>query len=328
MSDYPTESIEQYALSKKDRPRHLFSEIGIIGCGVVGRAITLMASQNGIDVVFVEVTKEKIQDSVQELEKMLDHQIDHWGMTTGEKKLVLSRIRGTTDYRDLRKCDLVIESIKSKTDDHLMELRKTIFKKVEEQVDHHCIIATSSTSSIVTELSSVLEHNERTIGIHFLITNPNARVVEVIKGHHTSKDVFTSTEKFVRMINKTPLLVEESPGLVSVRIVASFINEACDVLMEGVSTRENIDLTMRNYFGLILGPFELADKIGLDKIQNWMDDIYNEFGFIKYKTSPLIRRLVRAGYLGRKTQQGFYTYDANGNRASKQAELYIADYGF
>ena len=325
MSNFVIEPIEKYGLSQKDRPKGKFSKIGIVGCGVVGRTISLIASQSGIDVIFIETNELRIQYAMTEMDHALSKQIDHWGMTSGEKKLILSRIKGSIYYSDLNGCDFVIECIRSKSSDKLLDLRKSIFKSVEENVSESCLIATNSTAAIITELSNCLKHSERFIGIHFLTTNHNARIVEVVKGLHTSDESYNLALTFVRMINKTPIPVEESPGLISVRIVSAMINEACDVLMEGVSSRESIDLTMKNYFGLISGPFELADKIGLDKIQSWMDELYDEFGFMKYKTSPLIKRLVRANHLGKKTGQGFYTYDKEGKRASKQAELHIID---
>ncbi len=325
MSEINVEPIELYGLSQKEQPKIQFSKIGIIGGGTVGREISLIVSQSEIEVVLIEISEERIIYAFTELEISLNKQIDHWGMTTNEKKLVLSRIKGSLNYSDLTGCDLVIECIKSKSNDQMLDFRRSIFMKTEEYVDKDCIIATNSTAAIITELSSVLKHSERAIGIHFLTTNPNARVVEVVRGLHTSSEIYDSAIKFVKMINKTPVLVEESSGLISVRIVSTMINEACDVFMEGVSSLESIDLTMKNYFGLISGPFELADKIGLDKIQSWMDELYNEFGYMKYKTSPLIKRLVRANHLGRKTLRGFYQYDKNGKRLSKQAELHIID---
>jgi len=325
MSEIKDEPIELYGLSQKGRIRNQFAKIGIIGAGGVGCEISLLVSQSGIEVIIIEISEERIIHAYSEMELMLNKQIDHWGMTSSEKKLILSRIKCSLNYSNLTGCDLVVECIKSKSNDQMLDLRKSIFMRIEEYVDNDCIIATNSTAAIITELSSVLKHNERALGIHFLTTNPNARIVEVVRGLHTSSEIYDNAVKFVKMINKTPVLVEESSGLISVRIVSTMINEACDVFMEGVSSLESIDLTMKNYFGLILGPFELADKIGLDKIQSWMDELYNEFGYMKYKTSPLIKRLVRANHLGRKTLRGFYQYDENLKRLSKQAELHIID---
>ena len=319
------ESIENYGLSQKDRPKNIFSKIGIVGCGMVGRAIALIVSQSGMDVTFIELNEERIKHSFKHLEESLDKQINHWGMTSSEKKVILSRIKGTFKYEDLEGCDLVIECLKSNSVTQLYELRREVFKKIEEVVNERCIIATNSTAAVITELSTTLKVNNRCIGLHFLTSNPNAQVVEIVKGLHTAQDVYDDAFKFVKLIGKTPIHVEESPGLISIRILASFINEACEVLMEGVSSKENIDLTMKNYFGLVSGPFEFADKVGLDKLATWMEILYAEFGEMKYKTSPLIKRLVRANHLGRKTLQGFYSYDKNGHRSTKQAELHIID---
>lgn len=328
MSEYITEPIESYALSKKNRPTSLFSKIGIVGCGSVGRSIALTVSQSGMDVVFLEPGEDRIKQVFNLMESKLDNQINHWGMTESEKKITLSRIKGTTRYEDFTGSDLVIECLKSKSVVQLFELRKQVFKNVEEFVNNRCIIATNSTAAVITELSTTLRIKDRCIGLHFLTTNPNARVVEIVKGLHTAADVYEDAFKFVRMIGKTPIHVEESPGLISIRIVASFVNEACEVLMEGVSSKENIDLTMKNYLGLVSGPFEFADRIGIDKLLTWMDILYAEFGEMKYKANPIIKKLVRGNHLGRKTGQGFYTYDNSGKRASKQAELHITDYGF
>lgn len=325
MSDYVKESIEKYGLSQNDRPKNIFSKIGIVGCGMVGRAVSLIVSQSGMDVVFIELNEERIKHSFTQLEDLLDNQINHWGMTTGEKKVILSRIKGTSRYEDLEGCDLVLECLKSKSVVQLYELRRQVFKSIEEVVDERCIIATNSTAAVITELSSTLKIKNRCLGLHFLTTNPSARVVEIVRGLHTSQDVYDDAFKFIKMIGKTPIHVEESPGLISIRILASFINEACEVLMEGVSSKENIDLTMKNYFGLISGPFELADKVGLDKLTTWMEILYAEFGEMKYKANPILKKLVRANHLGKKTGQGFYQYDENGNRSSKKAQLHIID---
>ncbi len=328
MSEYTIEPIEPYGFGQKNRVSSLFSKIGVVGCGAVGRSIALTVSQSGMDVIFIEPTDDRINHSFTQLETNLNKQINHWGMTTGEKKIILSRIKGTSKYEDFVGCDLVIECLKSESVAELYALRRQVFKSIEAQVDERCIIATNSTAAVITELSTSLKIKNRCIGLHFLTTNPNARVVEIVKGLHTAEDVYEDAFKFIKMIGKTPIHVEESPGLISIRIIASFINEACEVLMEGVSSKENIDLTMKNYLGLVSGPFEFADRIGIDKLHTWMEILYSEFGDMKYKANPIIKKLVRANHLGKKTGQGFYTYDAAGKRASKQAELYITDYGF
>lgn len=325
MSEIVVEPIENYGLSKKDRPKALFSKVGIVGCGAVGRSIARMVSRNGINVIFIELNQEKIKHALENLSKELDNIIDHWGMTKSEKRGILSRIKGTTDYKDLKGCDIVIEAILSRIREFTVDIRKGIFKNIEEHVDLHTIIATNSTTTVITELSSQLDHKERCVSLHFSTTAPGARIVEVVKGLYTSDEVWKNVNKFAKLINRTVIPVEESPGLISVRLFVALISEAIDVLAEGVGTMEDIDLTMRNGFGLPLGPFEMADRIGLEKILRWMDNLYDEFGDIKYKASPLIKRLVRANRLGRNSGQGFYEYDENRKKIKTKSHkvLYI-----
>ena len=310
------ESIEQYALSKKYRAKTLFSKVGVVGCGSVGQTITRMIASQGIEVIFVELDEEKIEAALHGIEAELDNMIDHWGMTSGEKRAVMNRISGTMLCRDLAGCDLVIEAIKSKSREERVSLRKEIFKRIEEYVDPTTIIATNSTTIVTTELSSELKHKDRCVSLHFSTTNPGANIVEVARGLYTSQEAYDNVKKFVKLIGKKMIPVVESPGLMSVRLFSTLINEACEVYMEGVGSLEDIDLSVKTGLGLGMGPFELADKIGLDKVLRWLDNLYNEFGDMKYKASPILKRMVRANQLGRITGQGFYEYDEKGQRIS------------
>lgn len=314
MAEIIIEPIEQFGLSVKDRPKQLFSKVGIIGCGTVGQSIAMMISQKELEVVFIELSEEKIQYALCKIEEELDTMIARWGMTPGEKRAILSRINGYIGYENLKGCDLVIESIRSKTRERRISCRKEVFKNVEKYVSPNAIIATNSTTIVITELSSDLEHKERCVSLHFLTNAPNAKMIEVVRGLYTSDDVYQKVCKFIQMLGKEAILCEESPGLVSVRVYVAQLNEACEVLMEGVSSMEDIDKTMRIGLGQALGPFELADKIGLDKVNRWMENLYNEFGDKKYMASPLIKKLVRAHQLGRISGKGFYRYDANGKK--------------
>ncbi len=314
MADLIVEPIEKYGLSKKDRPKTLFSKIGIIGCGTVGQNIARMASKHGVEVVFIEVSEENIKNSLNDLALELDNEIERWGLTPGEKRAILTRIKGTLDYADLKDCEIVIDAVKSKQREYSVAIRKEIFKKIEQNVSTECIIATNSTTIVITEMSTELSHKERCVSLHFSTTSPEASVVEVARGLHTSETVYNKVLLFAKMMEKVAIPVIESPGLISVRLFVVLLNEACEILMEGVSSMENIDLTMRTCFGMPLGPFEFGDKAGLDKVFRWMENLYNEFGDVKYKASPLIKKLVRANHLGRATGRGFYEYDAEGRR--------------
>lgn len=308
------EPIEKYGLSGKNRPKTLFSKVGVVGCGSVGQSIALLVSSNDIEVTFIELSEDKINYAFCKMEKELDDMIEHWGMTPGEKRAILSRVKGFIGYEHLADCDLVIEAIRSKSRERRVSVRKEVFKEVEKYIAPNAIIATNSTTIVITELSSELEHKDRCVSLHFLVNAPHYNVIEVVRGLYTSDEVYDRICKFIKMLNKTVIPVDESPGVISVRLFVPLINEACEVLMEGVGKKEDIDTTMKKGLGLSLGPFEMADKVGLDKILRWMENLYNEFGDQKYKASPVIKKLVRANRLGRVNGRGFYEYDEMGHK--------------
>ena len=308
------EPIEEFGLSKKNVSRTLFSKIGIVGCGLVGQNIARVASFYGIEVVFIEVNEEKIVEAYKNIEKVLDERIEHWGSTQGENRAIMSRIIGTTDYKDLKGCDFVIEAIRAVDRGGKIKERKEIFHRIEDIVEPDCIIATNSTTIIITELSSDLVYRDRCVSLHFFVSSQEARIVEVVRSLYTSDESYCKVCQFVKLINRKIVPVQESAGLVSIRIFVVWLNEACEILMEGISNIEDIDQTMKIGFGMRMGPFEVADKMGLDKVARWMDNIYNEFGDIRYKPNPYLRKLVRGKHLGIETGEGFYKYDEKGKR--------------
>jgi len=315
------EKLEDYGLSHDNKPKTLFSRVGIVGAGSVGQNIARMVSSKGLDVVFLELTQQKIDQAYTELAKELDRMIERWGMTNSEKLGILSRIKGTTKYSDFKGCDIVIEAIKSSTREHSHNIRMEILKKIEQNVGRHTIIATNSSTQVITELTADLEYMDRCVSFHFLTPEADARIVEIVKGLYTSQEAYENTIKFANLIGKKVVPVKESPGIISTRLFVPLINEACEILMEGVGSMEDIDLTMRVGFGLPLGPFEMADKIGLDKILRWCENLYDEFGDLKYKSSPLLKKLVRANQWGRRTGRGFYEYNKDGVKITKNFSL-------
>jgi 3-hydroxybutyryl-CoA dehydrogenase len=320
MSDI-IEKLEDYGLGKDTKPKTLFSHVGIVGAGSVGQNIARMVSSKGLDVVLLDVSKEKIDQAYYELTKELDHMIERWGMTNSEKLGIMSRIKGTTDYSRFKGCDIVIEAVKSSTREHSHEMRMKILKNIEEHVGRDTIIATNSSTQVITELTADLIYKDRCVSFHFLTPEADARVVEIVKGLYTSQDAYENTIKFANLIGKKVIPVKESPGIISTRLFVPFINEACEIFMEGVGSLEDIDLTMKVGFGLPLGPFEMADKIGLDKILRWCENLYDEFGDLKYKSSPLLKKLVRANQWGRRTGRGFYEYNKDGVKINKNSFL-------
>ena len=312
MEDIITEPIEDFGLSKKQQQKTLFSKIGVVGCGKDGQNIARIASANGIEVVFIEVSEDRIQNAYKRLDVILERRIENWGMTQSEKKLILSRIKGSLDYSVLKDCDFVIEAIRAESSEKKISERKEVFRKVEEVVSPECIIATNSTTIIITELSSELKHKDRCVSLHFFVQSPEARVCEVVKGLYTSEDVYNKVLKFVKLVNRHAIPVEESAGLISIRLYTALLNEACEVLLEGVGSMVDVDSVWKVGFGMRFGPFELADILGIDKINRWMDNLYTEFGDPRYMASPVIKKLNRAKRFGVHVGGGFYKYDANG----------------
>jgi 3-hydroxybutyryl-CoA dehydrogenase len=303
-----SEVLEDYALNEKLRKKESLRKVGIVGCGSVGQEIAWIVSQSGIDVVFVDVSEERVREIFESITRQLDLIIDRWGLTESEKRAILSRIHGTTNYNDISECNLVMETISSNRPGTSLELRKEVFRKIEEHVSPDAVITSNISTLMISDLSATLKYPERAVGLHFMIP-PTVKVVEVVKGLRTNEEAYDFVCRFAKMIGKKVVTVNESPGNISTRLIVTLINEACEVLMEGVASIENIDDTMKIGYGMQFGPFELADRIGLDKILKYMDNLYQEFGLQKFKASPIIKRLVRANNLGRKTGKGFYKYE-------------------
>ncbi|NJK97873.1 MAG: 3-hydroxyacyl-CoA dehydrogenase family protein [Bacteroidetes bacterium] len=303
-----SEVLEDYALNEKLRKKDSLRKVGIVGCGSVGQEIARIISHSGIDVVFVDVSEDRVREIYLSINQQLDEIIDRWGLTESEKRAILSRIHGTTNYEEIAECNLVMETISSNKPGTSIELRKEVFRKIETYVSPDAVITSNISTLMISDLSSSLKIPERAVGLHFMIP-PTVKVVEVVKGLRTSEEAYDFVCRFAKMIGKKVVTVNESPGNISTRLIVTLINEACEVLMEGVASIENIDDTMKLGYGLQFGPFELADRIGLDKILKYMDNLYQEFGLQKFKASPIIKRLVRGNNLGRKTGKGFYKYD-------------------
>lgn len=300
--------LRQFSLGDKLKVKGKINTIGIIGCGSVGQGVTLLVARYGMDVVFVDISQERINEIFANLEAQLDNEINHWGITPSEKRLVLSRITGTTDFKYLKDCDIVIETISSRKKGTEIELRKDVFRQIEANVSDKTIISSNISTLMISDLAAVLKIPERAIGIHFIEPCNKTSIVEVVTGVKSSEEAHEKVIRFCHMINKTGICLQESPGNISTRMMVPIINEACEILMEGVASIPDIDLTMRVTLGHNVGPFELADRIGLDKLMKYMENLYAEYGNSKYKTSPVIKRLVRANYMGKYVGRGFYTY--------------------
>lgn len=309
------EPIESFGLSSKDRKKKMFSKIGVVGCGKEGQNIVGITASAGLDVVFVELSQEKIDKACDNIGRSLDTKIENWGLTRNEKKAILGRIKGTMDYSLLKDCDFVIECIRydDETGERNTKARKEVFKTLEGILAPDAIIATNASTIIISELASELKYKDRCISLHFLVTQPEAKVIEVVKGLYTSDEAYEKVLLFASMIKHIAIPVQETPGLVSLRIFATMLNEACQMLMENVASMEDIDRMMHTGFGFRMGVFRLADNIGIEKVVMLMENMYYEFGDKKYKPSPVLKRLYHAKQFGVRTGKGFYSYHPDGS---------------
>lgn len=304
--------LEEFSLKKSPKSVDSITTIGVVGMNPAAQEIIKNISRYGFDVICIDNTKEGVENGIQGVSSMLDTDINNWGMTTSEKKLILSRIKGDTEYSELSSCDIVIEVINTKNSGTSLEIRKKIFSDIEPFVRPDAVLASNTSTLMVSDIAADLEYPERVVGMHFIFPIDKVKIIELVKGIHTSDEAYNKATKFVKMLEKEPISILESPGNISTRMMCIMINKACDLLMEGIASIDDIDKVMKDSMGHLIGPFELADRISLDRLKRWMDNLYNEFGEKCYKVSPIIKRLIRAGHTGKVTGQGFYKYDESG----------------
>ncbi len=312
MAETFIEPIESYGLSSKDRKKSLFSKIGVVGCGKDGRNIVRQTASAGLEVIFIEISQEKIDFALEKIGKDLDTKIESWGLTPGDKRTIMGRIKGSMNYEDLKGCDFVIECVRyDENGERSTELRKEVFKTLEKILSPEAIIATNATTVIISELAAELEYKSRCISLHFPVAHPDAKILEVVKGIYTSEEVYEKVLLFAKLIKYNTIDVHESNGLVSLRLMVTMLNEACQMLMENVASMESIDSLFEVVYGMRLGVFRMADIIGIEKIVSLMEDMFNEYGDKKYKPSPILWRLYRTKQMGVAdgNGKGFYIYE-------------------
>ncbi|MEA4916438.1 3-hydroxyacyl-CoA dehydrogenase family protein [Proteiniphilum sp.] len=319
MSETIIEPIENYGLtiSEESKSKQLFSKIGVVGAGKEGRTIINMAATAGMEVVFLDESQERINFVINELEKIMDHKISSWGLTPSEKKIIMNRITPTLVYEDFKGCDLVIECTRySESGRRSTPLRKNIFKRLEEVLEKDAIIASNGSTVIISELAADLDHKERCVSLYFPVSHPDARILEIVSGMYTSEEVYHKMEMFARLIKYKPHRINESNGNVSLRMLVVMLNEACQILLERVSSIEDIEETFTIIYGQRYGIFRMADIIGIERLVTLMEAMFNDFGAKHYKPNPILWKLYRSNQLGVRTGKGFYTYDSDGNPVS------------
>ncbi len=293
------------------RDIQMIRNIAVIGVGVMGRGIVQAIAHAGFDVIAVEKDEESLNFAKEKLEEALDYEIKRWAMTNSEKKALLSRIEWTTNIEDVKECELVIEAV-----DEDFELKKSIFKKLDEICPPHTIFVSNTSTLSLTKISESTKRPDKIIGMHFLNPVPKVPLVELVRALKTSDETFKKVKAFAEQIGKTVVEVYEYPGFVTTRVILPMLNEAMHVLMEGIATAEGIDTAMKLGYNFQMGPLEMADTMGLDEVLTWMETLYKELGE-KYRPCPILRKLVREGKLGKKTGEGFFKYDEYGRKINK-----------
>lgn len=278
-------------------------KIMVIGAGQMGGGIAQVAAQAGLQVVLNDIESSLIESRVSFIDKTLTRNVEKGKITEEQKQSALTRLQPSTDLQDAATVDFVIEAASEN-----MEIKEQIFRTLDQVARPGVILATNTSSLPITEIAAVTARPECVIGMHFMNPVPVMTLVEIIRGIATSDAVYQTVEELARLMGKTPVEVNDYPGFISNRVLMPMINEAIYCVYEGVATPEAVDQVMKLGMNHPMGPLTLADFIGLDTCLSIMEVLYDGFADSKYRPCPLLRKMVKAGWLGKKSGKGFYTY--------------------
>lgn len=279
-------------------------KIAVIGAGTMGNGIAQVFAQRGYPVVMIDIKDSFVERGIAAIDKSLARLVKKEAITEAAKAEVLGRVTGSTNLKDAASADLVVEAV---LEDFAMKTK--VFKELDALLGKDAILSTNTSSISITALAAQTSRPDKFIGMHFMNPVPVMKLVEIIRGLATSDETTAAIVDLSKKLEKVPVEVNDYPGFVSNRVLLPMINEAVYCLMEGVATAEAIDDVMKLGMNHPLGPLALADLIGLDICLNILNVLYCGLGDPKYRACPLLRKMVDAGYLGRKTGRGFYTYE-------------------
>ena len=283
------------------------NSVAIIGAGIMGQGIAHTIAAAGLEVMIIEKDLEHLEKARHDLAETIDREIKRWAITRSEKKSILSRIAWEVSLDKISEFDLIIEAV-----DEDFKLKQLIFSDLDEHAKKETIFASNTSTLSLTKLAETTKRPEKIIGMHFLFPVPKIPLVELIKCLHTSNETVNSVKAFAAKIGKTPVEVYEYPGFVTTRAIVPLLNEAMYILLEGVADAKDIDTAMKLGYNFQFGPLEMADMMGLDEVLAWMETLWKTLGEPRYRACPILRKLVRERKLGKKTGEGFFKYDENG----------------
>jgi 3-hydroxybutyryl-CoA dehydrogenase len=278
-------------------------DVGVIGAGTMGSGIAQVVASSGRKVVLIDVSEASLDRGMKNIEKSLARMVKKGDIAEIDSRAVVSNIQTTTSFEDLSDVDMVIEAIFEE-----IGVKKETFKKLDESTKPEIILATNTSSLPIVEIAISTKRPDKVVGMHFFNPAPIMKLVEVVKSLTTSDETVQNAYEFSKALGKDPVKAKDIPGFIVNRVLMPMLNEAVFTLQDGIGSPEDIDKAMKLGTNQPMGPLALIDLIGLDVTLDVIDVLYNEFQDSKYRAAPLLRQMVRSGWLGRKSGKGFYEY--------------------